>query len=260
MYNSVPHIISQPYGVSDHTLDELKSQKLQFCLQSQYSTNLSDFENLYTLCDPKLKQTDLVNQIISHRTRHTYVYRVYTRRTQPPTSSSSHPTNPQSLPQSLPSANTTTQPTTDINPHTEQHDIQPEIQLNVQPQVEPMINVPPIPSPHSAPIPVSSTTIAIPSLTIHDIPYPVHHIEQRTTRDDISSLSKLVHRPRNFKGAGQFFQRHHTKDWINKMKTWLQSIKAAPEDHVTIALTYLEPPAFNIITSQKSISNEAING
>ena len=66
-------------------------------------------------------------------------------------------------------------------------------------------------------------------------------------------LTRLVQKPSTFSGTGDKFQRRHTQVWLDRMQTWLTCLNIPEAQQVNIAMTYLLPPAYNVMTIQQKI-------
>ena len=62
-----------------------------------------------------------------------------------------------------------------------------------------------------------------------------------------TNIARLAQRPKNFSGTGLKRSQDETKTWLGKMECWLTCIGTPSKDWATIATTYLDPPAFNVV-------------
>ena len=228
---------SQTYGIPFAILNELKEKHMHTFIKPP-----SLYEFLHA---PKLPRNALHKKtsIFDHlylKTKPkttTYIYRVSTRRNPAPPSTSTHEEHDMETTLS------------DASPDDHGHNAHVTPTPSLHP-VDDLITSPPI---HQHPL--STSIEIIPSSTS-----PI--LQENTTRLPTSqhptplrhySLTKLVHKPQYFKGTGKNFKQMYTHEWIDQMKCWLDSIDAPDDQRATIALTYLQPPAFNVLTAEKRI-------
>ena len=249
--------IPSPYGIPSNILDELKQKTVYNYLTTPC---FSTFDLLSSLSNtPSKKKHSLVDMVFLNNTRmHTYNYRITTRsgRQLPslqPTPDSDTSDSPSPLPQQ---ANSPTPPTSQQgqmnNPHPSPS-LGPAINLySPTPDTIPFEDIPPDPLPHhGTPLPPAHT------------PYPMC-LPPSSPHEDASTtaLFKLVQKPKTFSGTGPYFRRQNTKVWLDQMTCWLDCISAPASARVKLAFTFLQPPAFNVLTASKAsmeISHEWTN-
>ena len=96
----------------------------------------------------------------------------------------------------------------------------------------------------------------VPNPTSHlpNQPFPPsqgHHVHQPIMYEPSTfDLSRLAQRPQIFNGRN--VRPSEARTWLNKLENWFNCINASPSDWVTLAFTYLQPPAFSVMQAHKA--------
>ena len=253
---------TSPYGVPQHIIDELRSRNIGYCFLPCDTTGLSNREKLSPqIQEPKKKQTDIYSTLfVKPKTEvNTCVYRITTRSLAQQANHDPQPSNPQDTPDvtmhdATPNPSSTTSsddiPPNDDGepPHPPNIDI-PSVQPSPEPN-QPSTQIPEI-------IAISQSPTNIPQNADLRQLFPMTTLTPASDISPLHNLSKIVQRPKSFSGTGPNFNRQYTKVWLEQLQCWLECIQQPEHDHVTIAMTYLQPPAFNImVANKKRLQNE----
>ena len=281
---STSYFYSTPYGVPEHILHEIKSYHYHalmststpFQLQDDYASILlpkkktSIYDSLFTPSTTRYNKLTFLIMTRRQRAAHPHSTTSPNNDTNETSSHTSQHNlqNPMATAPPPPQEAQETEPLNSPPNNISEQDHQPLPPLQTTTASRPIL--PPLPPSSNLPLPrvdVISIPLTPPSEITPGLPTPSNtpsntSLPQRRTIPPLevppyyptldptapsTNIARLAQRPKNFSGTGLKRSQDETKTWLGKMECWLTCIGTPSKDWATIATTYLDPPAFNVV-------------